>query len=119
MEWIFIMAALLPFVAAIAAKAGGAQFDNHEPRAWLDQQTGWRRRAHAAQQNTFQALPLFYAALLYGLHKGVEPSVLMQWGYVWLALRLAYIWIYIKDWAGVRSSVWAVALCINVYILFL
>lgn len=119
MAWIFIAAALLPFIATVSAKAGGRQFDNHEPRAWLEQQTGWRRRAHAAQQNTFEALPIFYAALLYALYNGADPQLLMQWAYVWLALRLAYLWIYIKDWASVRSLVWATALVVNLYLLFL
>lgn len=119
MEWIFILAALLPFVATISAKAGGAAFSNHEPRLWLAQQTGWRRRAHAAQQNTFEALPFFYAVMLFALYKGVEIPILLPWGYLWLALRLVYIWVYIKDWALLRSLIWALALATLMFIAFL
>lgn len=119
MEWIFLMAAFLPFVAAISAKAGGSLFNNHEPRQWLEQQSGWRRRANAAQQNTFESLPFFYAVMLYSLYKGIEIHTLLPWGYLWLALRLVYIWVYIKDWALLRSLIWTLALATLLFIIFL
>ncbi|AQS52213.1 MAG TPA: MAPEG family protein [Paenalcaligenes hominis] len=118
-EWILVGAAILPLVAAVSAKAGGSQFDNHEPRAWLAHQSGWRARAHAAQKNTFEALPLFYAAVLFALYKGVDTDVIVQWGCIWLGLRLAYIWIYIKDWALTRSIVWGLSFIVSIFILFL
>lgn len=119
MVWVFLAAALLPFVGAVAAKAGGKSFDNNAPRQWLAHQQGWRARANAAQANTFESLPFFFAALLFALYQGVDPSTLMSWAWLWIVLRLFYVWIYIKDRGALRSLIWFLALLVNIYILFL
>lgn len=115
---LIFLAALLPFVAAVSAKFGGDGFTNHEPRGWLAKQSGWRGRANAAQTNTFEALPLFYAALLYAHFSGVEPELIHWYGVAWLVFRLAYIVAYIKDKASLRSLLWAISFAINGLLLF-
>ena len=69
--WCVLLACLLPIVAAGVAKWGTFSrsvreggFDNEDPRAWLARQSGRRARANAAQANSFEALPLFIAAVL-------------------------------------------------------
>ena len=49
--WLMLAAAIVPFLSAILAKAGGQKFDNNDPRPWLARQEGWRARANAAQSN--------------------------------------------------------------------
>lgn len=115
---IIFLAALLPLIATISAKAGGAKFTNQEPRAWLALQTGWRARANAAQANTFEALPLFYAAVLYAHFTQTDPSLIQNYAMLWLLLRLVYIVVYIKNMATLRSLLWAAALVVNVLLLF-
>lgn len=115
---IIFLAALLPLVAAVSAKAGGDQFTNQEPRSWLAQQGGWRGRANAAQANTFEALPLFYAAVLYAHFTQMDSNLLQGYAIAWLVLRLAYIAAYIKNMASVRSLLWGLALVVNVLLLF-
>jgi MAPEG family len=68
--WILLFAALLPIVCAGIAKWGvfgksrkEGGYDNHSPRQWLERQSGWRARANAAQANTFEALPFFFATV--------------------------------------------------------
>lgn len=118
MTWIILLAALVPFVATLSAKIGGVGFTNNEPRGWLLQQTGWRARANAAQINIFETLPFFYAALLYA-HFNQGNSQLIQWYAIsWLVLRLFYIFAYIKDWATLRSLLWASAFIISGLLLF-
>ena len=63
--------AVLPIVCAGIAKYGmfskshrDGGYDNNNPRAWLAKQTDWRARANAAQTNTFEALPFFFAAVI-------------------------------------------------------
>lgn len=112
------LAALLPFVAAVSAKAGGKEFTNHEPRSWLAQQGGWRGRANAAQANIFESLPYFYAALLYAHFNGADPILIQWYASAWLVLRLTYIFAYIKDKASLRSLLWALAFVINALLLF-
>ena len=44
--WCVLIAALLPMVCALLAKRGSFRgADNHDPRAWLARQGGWRARA--------------------------------------------------------------------------
>jgi uncharacterized MAPEG superfamily protein len=116
--WLMLCAALLPLVAAVAAKAGGKGFDNDSPRGWLASQEGWRARANAAQSNLFEALPFFYAAVLFALYKVVDESWLAGLMAAWVLLRLAHIGLYIAGYGSLRSLVWASAMAVNVAILF-
>ena len=72
--WLMLAAAIVPFLSAILAKAGGQKFDNNDPRPWLARQEGWRARANAAQSNAFEALPFFYAAVLFALHNQADAT---------------------------------------------
>ena len=62
--WCVLIAGLLPYVATLTAKIGGEKFDNRDPREWLNRQSGHRQRANAAQLNSFEAFPLFAAAVV-------------------------------------------------------
>ena len=69
--WCLLVAAILPIVCAGIAKYGmfgksrrDGGYDNNNPRAWLAKQTDWRARANAAQANTFESLPFFFAAVI-------------------------------------------------------
>jgi uncharacterized MAPEG superfamily protein len=103
--WCVLIAALLPYVATVTAKAG-ARFDNNNPRDWLAKQEGYRRRANAAQANSFEAFPLFAAAVIvaYLLHANQSRVDMLAIGFV--AARVAYILCYVGDWAALRSLAW-------------
>lgn len=115
---LMLAAALLPSLTALAAKAGGRGFDNDAPRAWLACQEGWRARTNAAQANAFEALPFFFAAVLLALHNGAAADYLAWLAGAWLALRLAYAGLYAAGRGTLRSIVWALALAVNIAILF-
>ena len=123
--WCVLVAALLPVLCAGLAKAGGVGkspgaggFDNHNPRAWLQQQTGWHARANAAQANTFEALPFFMAAVVIAHQLGAAQGRLDLLAMAFIALRLLYIALYVADRAKLRSLAWAAALLVNIAILF-
>ena len=116
--WLFVAAAALPLLSTIIAKAGGKGFSNADPRAWLGQQAGYRARANAAQQNLFEGLPLFYAAVLFALYNQVDLALLRNLMASWIVARLAYIACYLADQAALRSLVWFAALALNIGILF-
>jgi len=103
--WCVLVAGLLPYVATGIAK-GGTRFDNHDPRAWLAQQHGYRRRANAAAMNAFEAFPLFAAAVLIAqLLRGPQPHAdALALGFI--ALRIAHLVCYLADLATLRSVVW-------------
>ena len=112
---IFI-AALLPYLSSLAAKAGARGFDNNEPRAWLARQEGFRARANAAQQNAFEALPFFAAAVLVAhLVHGPQARV-DQLAMVFIAARVVYLPVYLAGWGAVRSLVWTVGWGATVWI---
>ncbi len=122
--WALLVAALLPIVCAGIAKWGAfgksrrdGGYDNHDPRAWLSHQSGWRIRANAAQANSFEALPFFIGAVIIAHQNDALQSRLdlLAWGFV--ALRLVYIGLYLADKANARSLVWTAALAVNVAIL--
>lgn len=123
--WCILMMAILPIVCAgiskygmfsVKRKEGG--YDNNNPRAWLARQADWRARANAAQANTFEALPLFFAAVIIA-HLLQAPQArldILAFGFV--LLRVAYVVVYVADMANTRSAIWFLALLINIAILF-
>lgn len=118
MTWLLLLTALLPYVATIAAKAGGQGFDNNQPRAWLLRQQGWRARANAAQQNLLEGLPFLYVAVLFALWRDVTPEIITPLLVAWIFIRLLYIGAYIVARGTVRSLLWTIALGLNIAILF-
>jgi uncharacterized MAPEG superfamily protein len=103
--WCVLAAGLLPYVATISAKAG-ARFDNRMPRAWLAAQSGWRARANAAQQNSFEAFPLFAVAVLVAHQTGAAQARVDLLAELFVAARMAYFVTYVADLALLRSIVW-------------
>jgi uncharacterized MAPEG superfamily protein len=103
--WCVLLAGLLPYVAAGIAKADSA-YDNHDPRAWLARQQGYRQRANAAQANAFEALPLFAAAVLTSqlLHGPQRTADALALGF--LAARVLHLVFYLADRALLRSCSW-------------
>jgi uncharacterized MAPEG superfamily protein len=124
--WILLFAAMLPIACAAIAKWGmfnkppkDGGFDNHSPREWLLRQQGWRARANAAQANTFEALPFFFAAVIIAHQLGAGQTVLDLMCLVWLLLRIFYVITYVGDMATARTALWVSAFAMNVGILFL
>ena len=123
--WCVLVAAVLPIVCAGIAKYGmfsksprEGGYDNHQPRAWLARQTDWRARANAAQANTFEALPFFFAAVIIAHQLQGRQAALDILAFMFVVLRIAYVVMYVADMAKTRSAVWALALLINIMILF-
>jgi uncharacterized MAPEG superfamily protein len=103
-----LVAGLMPMVCAGIAKAGAKGYNNHEPRAWLAQQTGFRARANAAQANCFEAFPFFAVGVVLALLTGVDPWVVDMLAVLFVAARIAYVACYLADKALFRSVFWAV-----------
>lgn len=123
--WAVLVAALLPIVCAGIAKWGtfgksrrDGGYDNHDPRAWLSRQSGWRIRANAAQANSFEALPFFIGAVVIAHQSGALQSRLDLLAWAFVFLRAGYIALYVSDRAAARSLVWVSALVVNIGILF-
>ncbi|PVE43517.1 MAPEG family protein [Limnohabitans planktonicus] len=103
-----LVAGLMPVICAGIAKAGAKSYDNHDPRAWLAQQTGFRARANAAQANSLEAFPFFAVGVVLALLTGVDPFVVDMLAAAFIAARVAYVACYLSDKALFRSIFWAV-----------
>ncbi len=123
--WCVLVAALLPFACAWMAKSKGfgkprreGGYDNHDPRAWLARQSDWYARANSAQANSFEALPLFIGAVIIA-HQLAAPQTLVDiLAVLFITLRVIYIAMYVAGLPTVRSAIWALALLVNIGILF-
>lgn len=104
-----VVAGLMPVVCAGIAKWGFQGYDNHDPRAWLARQTGYRARANAAQSNCFEAFPFFAVGVVLALLTGVEPDTVDALAMFFIAARVAYVFFYVTDKAKWRTMVWSAA----------
>ena len=119
-----LAACAMPIVCAGLAKSGGfgkkrreGGYDNHDPRAWLAQQTGRAARANAAQANSFEALPLFIAGVLIAQQAGANQGTVDALALAFIATRGVYIACYLADHQMARSLVWTVGvgLCVALF----
>lgn len=123
-ETCILIACLLPIACAGLAKSKGfgkprreGGFDNHSPRLWLASLQGWQARANAAQQNSFEALPLFIAGVLVAERMQASQALVDGLAIAFLAARAGFIGAYLADRANLRSALWVVGLacCIAMF----
>jgi uncharacterized MAPEG superfamily protein len=112
-----LIAAVMPIVTMGMAKAATAGkrrsdggYDNNNPRDWASKQTGWKARAAAAQNNGFEALPLFVFAVLAAQFAGLDQARTDMLAMAFIGSRIVYTGLYFANIAALRSVVWAVGL---------
>jgi uncharacterized MAPEG superfamily protein len=106
--WCIFIAGILPYISAGIAKSGFKDFDNNNPRAWLAQQTGFRARANAAQQNSFEAFPFFAVVVLIAYLLQAPANWVNLLAGLFVAARMGFIYCYVTDKASIRSICWTV-----------
>ena len=124
-DYCILIACLLPFAGTLLAKSKGfgkprrdGGFDNRNPRQWLANLQGWQARANAAQQNSFEALPLFIAGVLIAEKLQAPQARVDGLAMLFVAARIAYIGAYVGDWPRTRSLVWAIGLGAGIALFF-
>ena len=108
--WCVLVAGFLPYFGTLTAKIGGERFDNSNPRDWLDAQSGFRKRANAAQHNSFEAFPFFAGAVIIAHVAGAPQGRIDLFAVVFILARLFYIAFYVADMATLRSLAWFVGI---------
>lgn len=107
--WCVLAAILLPYAFTGFAKfqGGFGLRQNHNPREFLETLEGGRKRAHWAQQNSFEIAPAFAAAVIIAHLAQTAPQPTIDGIAVAFVLsRVMYGVCYIADWASARSLVW-------------
>ncbi len=108
-----LSATVLPFFTVGLAKASTARlrrsqggYDNHHPREWMAKLSGWQARAVAAQNNGFEALPLFAFAVLAAQMAQLDQGRTDHLAMAFIGIRLVYTAMYLANLAALRSLVW-------------
>lgn len=108
--WCVLVAGFLPYIGTLIAKIGGARFDNANPRDWLSAQSGFRKRANAAQLNSFEAFPLFAAAVIVAHLAGAPQERIDLLAVTFVIARLFYLGFYLANIHILRSLAWFVGI---------
>jgi uncharacterized MAPEG superfamily protein len=115
--WCILIAALMPLGLAAYAKAGAR--DNNAPRDAAARLSGAKRRAYAAHQNSYDNFPFFAVAVIAALAYDADGTALNVLAVLFLCLRAAYAFFYIRDMATPRSAAWLGGLLCTVAIFVL
>ena len=117
--YLILIACLLPYVFTIIAKkaAGFKARDNQNPREFLGKTTGLAARAHAVQQNSFESLPLFIAAVLMAEYMVVSQITIMKFGIAYIVLRIIYGLCYLYNLSTLRSAIWFLSMACPILLL--
>lgn len=117
--WCVLITGLLPFTAIAVAKWDKDFLrNNNQPRDWEAKFTGRRARAHAAHLNTFEAFPLFAAAVIIAVICKAPQPIVDGIAVAFVLARVIYIWCYVADRATLRSLVWMVGLGLSISLFF-
>lgn len=117
--WCVLIAGLMPPLTIAIAKWGRRDFDNSEPRAWLNKQSGLRRRADYAHHNHFEAFPFFAAGVIIGHQMPAAQSTLDTLALVFIAARLLYTFCYLTNKPSLRSVAWIIGYLSVIALFFL
>lgn len=110
--WAMIIASVLPLFFALLAKIlGGFKLsDNAHPRERLATLTGRAARANAAQQNSYETLPIFLAAVIVSMLFFVPQPVINYLAVMYVILRIVYGLAYIVNLPTFRSIIWVLSM---------
>jgi uncharacterized MAPEG superfamily protein len=111
--WTILAAIALPWLMAVLKKspmAASGKYSNRAPRAMQPKLQGLSQRAHWAEQNSFEILPAFIAAVFVAHFAGAEQATVNLFAVGFIASRVIYSICYLMNWASLRSVIWMVGL---------
>ncbi|MCC3309131.1 MAPEG family protein [Psychrobacter sanguinis] len=110
--WSMMIASVLPLLFAILAKVlgGFGVADNSHPRDVVAKYTGRAARANAAQQNSYESLPIFLASVIVAMLFFVPQVVINYLAVVYVMLRVIYGIAYIVNLPTLRSIIWTLSM---------
>lgn len=106
-----LIAIILPQIWAVIAKKNlikSGVYDNNASRPQLAALEGVAQRAKWAEQNTYETLPAFIAAVIIAYLAGASQVAIDILAVVHVVARLLFGICYLKDWASARSLIWVV-----------
>ena len=112
--WCVLVVLLLPSVLSELSRTGARKGDYiGDPRAFNESLQGWRRRAHLAQLNAFEAFPAFAAAVIIAHLASAPQNRIDLLALIFVLFRLLHAIFYITDKPFLRSYSWQISmLCV-------
>ena len=119
--WAMVVASLLPWVMSIIAKASGGfkLRNNAHPRDFFQHTTGMAARANAAQQNSYETLPIFLAAVLTAMLFFVPQSIINILAWLYVLIRIGFCVAYITNLSTFRSILWTLSMACCLMLFYL
>ncbi len=111
-----LAAGLMPFLWTGVAKVRGPRYNNWNVRLWQSKLEGAAQRAHAAHLNSFEAFPLFAAAVIVAQMNGAAQGRIDMLALAFIGLRVIYGILYLANLASLRSLAWIAALVCTIMI---
>ena len=111
--WTVLIAIFMPWLLAAIAKAPSVKhrkYNNRKPREFLASLQGVSQRANWAQQNSFEVLPGYAAAVIIAHLVAVEQGIIDLLALTFVISRIFYAICYIRNLPTLRSAVWFVGL---------
>jgi uncharacterized MAPEG superfamily protein len=97
-HWCVLVCVLAPYFLSVAARSEAAR--SHyvgDPRAFSDSLSGWRRRAHLAHLNAFEATPAILAGVIVSELAGAPRQHTDLLALALVSFRLLHALLYIAD----------------------
>jgi len=121
--WCLLIAAVLPYVLAPGSGYFRVRqlgrFDNKLPRLQKAQLEGMGARMVAAEQNAFEILPVFAAAVLVSHLAGADPERSAQLSQAFIVTRILHPILYLANQDVLRSIIFLAGMgcCIALFVI--
>jgi uncharacterized MAPEG superfamily protein len=112
--WCILACVLMPYFLSVAARSSATRAGYvRDPRAYDETLTGWRRRAHLASLNAFEAVPSILAGVVVAELSSAPRFHVDFLAALFVAFRILHAGLYIADRPMLRSHAWRLGiLCV-------
>jgi len=105
--WCVLAVVLIPYFLSVAARSAVSRSSYvQDPRGYSESLTGWRRRAHLAHLNAFEATPALLAGVVVAELALAPRSHVDSLALAFVLFRLLHAALYIADRPMPRSYAW-------------
>lgn len=105
--WCVLAVLLAPYFLSLAARSAASRAEYiDDPRAYSESLQGWRKRAHLAHLNAFEAVPALVAAVMVAEFANAPRVWVDSLAVAFVALRAIHAACYIAGKPVLRSHAW-------------
>ena len=107
--WCVLVIILFPYVFTVLAKFSRS-FNNYDPRGYLEKLTGWRKRAHYVQLNSFEMMAPFGVSVVIAHLVHAAQHTIDSLSITFVLSRVMYALCYLLNFAALRTIFWVFGL---------